>query len=251
MLSTRRTMLSFFPSVFFVASFLAYLPQCNASSVQIKAASAQSFSRSIVRTSGGNIYVAFVDTSATPTIRVYESTNGGSSWIQMDAAHAPSGSNCTGPSAAIDGSGIIHVAYWDASSSHTGLRYITFSTATNTFSGDTSVAAVSAQQPNGFIHTSIAVDSNNVPHVMYEDGVTIQTNSTTLMLTYIDKVGGRWNKGVRLPDPSQLGNSRGEILIDQNNIPQISYAQGASCCVIAGLGNANKAIKQRVLLLKM
>ena len=76
---------------------------------------------------------------------------------------------------------------------------------------------------------------------MYEDGVSSHTNSTGEMLTYVDKVGGRWNRGVQLPDPSQLGAEKGEILIDQNNLPEISYTIGAIYSVNAGIGNANKA----------
>ena len=209
-----------------------------AGSVQIQSSVAQSFSHSIVRTTAANIYGVILDTSATPAVRVYESTNGGSSWTQKDAAHAPTGAHYTEPSAAIDGNGVIHIAYWDSTSTSTGLRYVTFSTSTNSFSGDIAVVAVSYNQPTSFIHTSIAVDSNNVPHVLYEDGV---RGPPSLALNYIDKVGGKWNRKVQIPDPLQIDDAGGEILIDQNNVPEICFIEGFNSYVYAAIGNSNKA----------
>src|SRR5262249_30074454 len=61
----------------------------SAASVQIKSGLAKNAARSIVRTASGNVYAVILDASSTPTVRVYESTNGGTTWVQQDAAHAP------------------------------------------------------------------------------------------------------------------------------------------------------------------
>jgi len=114
---------------------------CSATIVQIMANAGGygggCVSRCVVRTTNGDIYAVLLDNSATPPryIRVFESTDGGATWTQQDAADAPWGDNYHAQSAAIDGNGIIHIAYWDSTSSSTGLRYVTFSTTTNTFSG--------------------------------------------------------------------------------------------------------------------
>src|ERR1043166_8357735 len=116
-----RSKLSAF--VLVLCCFLGWPVSSEAASVQIKAGSTQNIARSLVRTSSGNLYAVILDTSSTPAVRVYESTNGGTSWAQQDAAHAPSGANYKVPSAAIDGNGVIHLAYWNSTWSSTGLRY--------------------------------------------------------------------------------------------------------------------------------
>src|SRR5882757_1817785 len=113
--------------VLFVFSFIlaCALRSDATASTQIQAGSAKNASRSVVRTASGNLYAIILDTSASATVRVYESTNGGSSWTQQDAVHAPTSGFYSNPSAAIDGNGIIHVSYWNGAA---GLRYVTFST---------------------------------------------------------------------------------------------------------------------------
>src|SRR6266496_1890883 len=218
---------------------------CEAASIQIETAAAQALSHCIVRTATGNVYAVILDTSATPTIRVYESTNAGSSWTQQDSAHAPSGTYVA-PSAAIDGNGIIHIAYWNAAVTGEGLWYVKFSTATNTFSGNSLIAATSYSNPVGYYHTAIAVDSNNAPHVLYEDSI---RSSPFLAVTYIDAVGGKWNRKVQIPDPTQLGSNGGELFIDQNGVPELAFFDGLDTYVYAAIGNANKATSFTVQLL--
>jgi YD repeat-containing protein len=213
--------------------FLLFLPAALAieidatPTVQIQTGSADNYSRALVRATNGNLYAAVGDYS-TGRVRVYESTDGGSSWTEQDAAHAPPGAE---PSAAIDGNGTIHLAYCIAGA---GLRYNTFSTTTKTFSGDTSVVPYGYFTP-AIPKAAIAVDSNNRPHILYEDEVRVH-GSPIDTVTYIDNVGlsTGWNAKVGL-----ASGYVGDILVSQSNIPQLSYESSGG--IVAAIGNANRA----------
>ena len=219
---------------------LAWVSRIDAATVQIMGSYTYGGcnARCVVRSASGNIYAVILDEPSAPmgTVRVFESTNGGASWTEQDAADAPSG-NYWGQSAAIDGNGIIHIAYWDRSSTSPGLRYVTFSTGTNTFSGDTAVVSVTSAEPDA-LKVALAVDSNNFEHIIYNDDV-----NGSLIVTYIDNVGGSWNTPVQVYSWTEVqGSPAGadDILIDQNNLPEISYWDPSSN-VHAAIGSANKA----------
>ena len=222
-----------------VLAFAAALILCSAlrldaTSIQITADSAQNYSRTIVRTTSGNIYTVIADFNSN-SIHVYESSNGGTSWVLQDSAHSPGPGDYSYPSAAIDGNGIIHIAYWNQS---VGLRYVTFSTVTNTFSGSSAVVSQTSGQP-GVVMTAIAVDSNNASHIVYADEVKASGNIYTTV-TYINNVGSTWNTKVQIYGaPNKKDGYVGDILVNQNNVPQISYLQGT--VIAAAIGNANKA----------
>lgn len=216
---------------------LSWVSRIDAASVQILGSYTYGGcnARCVVRSASGNIYAVILDEPSAPTgtVRVFESTDGGASWTQQDAADAPSG-NYWGQSAAIDGNGIIHIAYWDRSSTSPGLRYVMFSTATNTFSGDTAVVSTQTQGST----VALAIDSNNYEHIIYNDDV-----NGLLVVTYIDNVGGSWNTPVQVYSETQVqGSPAGgrDILIDENNLPEITYWDSSSN-VHAAIGSANKA----------
>lgn len=221
-----------------VLLLLAYGVPCAAQAVQIQSDPAWNMSRCVVRDTNGNIYAVILDIAGTnATIRVYKSSNGGVTWTDEDASGAPTGTSYGGASAAIDGNGIIHIAYLGSP----GLRYITFSTVTNTFSGDTAVASFRKGGWDGA--TAIAVDSNNDTHIVYEDGLKARGNIYNT-INYIDNVGAGsgWNKNVEIfGAPNRLNGMMEDILIDQNNVPEVAYLDWHNGYVEAAIGNADQA----------
>ncbi len=211
-----------------------------AASVQIAASASRNYQRSIVRTATGNLY-AIVGDNTPNTIHVYKSTDGGASWAQQDSSHAPTVSAWV-PAAAIDGSGVIHIAYIAS-----GLRYVTFSTASGTFSANTLVAGYSSGTPSTPMAT-IAVDSNNATHILYADRVKNHGTSWDTVM-YVDNVGAgsAWNAKVAVfGAPNSTSAFVGDILVNQNNIPQVSYthyvsSSNSTTVAAAAIGNANKA----------
>lgn len=227
---------------------LAYGVPCFAQAVQIQSEYAWNMTRCIVRDTNGNIYAVILDVgydSGINTVRVYKSSDGGTTWTDEDASHAPAGEYYAGPSAAIDGSGIIHIAYLGNGFARTaGLRYVTFSTVTDTFSGDTAVVSYSLH-PGYDNVTAIAVDSNNKTHIVYEDMVRAHGTSYNT-ITYIDNVGAGsdWNKKVQIfGAPSRLNGYMEDILVNPDNVPEVAYLDGNDGYVEAAIGNANKATR--------
>lgn len=128
--------------------------------------------RHIIRTKTGVLYCVLADKSAGTGIQVWKSKDDGRTWTQPDSGNAPTAANYTAPSCAIDGFGIIHVAYWDNTLVTGGLRYVTFNTNSDTYSGDTLAQTVGAAASTVPVAgTSIAIDSNNLPHIAYADTV--------------------------------------------------------------------------------
>lgn len=182
--------------------------------------------RLVVRTAGSGFLYAVVNNAG--VIRVYASPDNGSTWIQQDSAHAPSTvSSSDAISAAIDSSDVIHITY-QFSGASVGIEYITFNASTNLF-GTAASTGISGYTTVNCV--AIAVDSNNVPHVI-SAGPTAGGNAGK----YANKVGGSWNSSVLITTTN--GINFADILIDNNNIPEIAICE-AITAIKALIGNVN------------
>ena len=196
--------------------------------------------RNVVRTSAGVLYavVSYGKTTVTTAsdVRVYKSSDG-SSWAEQDASNNPTvggASTYASASCCIDSSGIIHISYRHAI---TGIRYVTFNTSTDVFSGDTQIVSSSAPQ----VSTAITVDSSNVPHTVYVEALT-SMGSTFDTVTYINKVGGTWNAKVAIEGLTASKDCRfPSITIDSNNVPVVVYYNHTDTDIGTALGNLNNA----------
>ena len=116
------------------------------------------------------------------------------------------------PSIAIDSASRYHIAYYDyggVDSTSTALYYISGEVATDTYK----VAVVDAAGDVGW-WTSIAVDSNNLPHISYYD-------KTNLRLKYAYKtMAGTW--AIEVVDSGNVGLTT-SIKLDKQNRPHIAY----------------------------
>ena len=116
------------------------------------------------------------------------------------------------PSIAIDSASRYHIAYYDyggVDSTSTALYYISGEVATDTYK----VTVVDAAGDVGW-WTSIAVDSNNLPHISYYD-------KTNLRLKYAYKtMAGTW--AIEVVDSGNVGLTT-SIKLDKQNRPHIAY----------------------------
>lgn len=196
--------------------------------------------KNVVRTTGGTLYavVNFQRTIPTPRsdVVVYKSTDG-SSWSEQDAANNPTGGSASAYSSvscALDSSGNIHISYRH---NLNGIRYVVFSTSTDTFSGDTQIVTSTTNQNT----TAITIDSNDVPHVVYVENLT-SMGSTLETVTYINKVGGSWNTKVAIEGIAQSKSCRfPSITIDSNDVPVVVYYNHTDTDIGTAIGNLNNA----------
>ena len=104
-------------------------------------------------------------------------------------------------SIAVDGSGSVHISYYDAGTSK--LMYAT--------NADGTWKSESVGSANGGIYNSIAVDSNGKAHIAYFD-------SANHKLIYATNKGGSWAT-TTIDDGGQYNS----IAVDKNNVVHISY----------------------------
>ncbi|MEK6862008.1 MAG: hypothetical protein AABY07_08645 [Nanoarchaeota archaeon] len=197
--------------------------------------------RVVVRTSTGILYIIVHD-DTNDGIEVWKGNSVNPiSFSEQDSANNPqSAGRYISPSGAIDSSNIIHIAYYDLNGKSSALRYVIFNTSTDTFSGDVSVKDIGSGNP-AEVGTAISIDSNNIPHIVWTDvnksaGVDYDT------VYYVNKIGGVWNTQVEVEGVTANKLCRfGDLTIDKDNIPEISYTNNIDDQVTAALGNANNA----------
>jgi len=197
-------------------------------------------SRVSVRTSAGIPYVivnqilgiiqVFKGNSVTPT-----------SFTIQDDANDPAGTTYGSSSAAIDSTGVIHISYHYYNGKTSELRYVTFNTGTDTFSGDAQLVADIGGDPTAItnLYTAIAIDSNNVPHIAHSQ---FPSKGGLPSLYYMNKVGGAWNAAVEIEGGTNGNECKHyDIAISEDNIPEISYVNDTDGDLGAALGNVNNA----------
>ena len=187
--------------------------------------------RQVVRTSSGTLY-AFINCG------MWKSANG-STWTEQDSANKP---GCWTPplvrnsSIAIDSNNIIHIAH---NSLGAEAYYLTFSTSTDTFG-----AAESLATADNITSITIAVDSNNKPHVTYAKS-TFNGLSYDDVLVYVNKISTSFSSGVNILSYTETNSQEiiiGDLIINEDNVPELSYVVGAILLLGASVGNANNAI---------
>ena len=201
-------------------------------------------SRVSVRNSAGVPYVVVLD-ETDGGIEVWKgNSTTPTAFTEQDTANNPQSAGYGSMSVAIDSSDILHISYMYDNGKASQLRYITFNAdgATDTFSGDVAIIADIGEDPLAItnLYTAIAIDSNNIPHIAYNENIKIGGN-TTLTLMYANKVGGSWNTSVQVEYVAGNDIQSPDIAIDADNLPVIAYYNTTDDDVGTAIGNVNNA----------
>lgn len=139
-------------------------------------------------TSGGDVYVVLREEGATDYLHCFKKTD--SSFSEQDSADAPSASDINDFDARIDTSDIIHIAYAAFDGTNYHVKYVTFATSTNQWSGSTYVAA--DVTTDHYFEVGISLDLNDKPHVAYVILEKI-TGKYYDHIKYKNKTGASWS----------------------------------------------------------
>ncbi|MFC1649692.1 hypothetical protein ACFL2C_03215 [Patescibacteria group bacterium] len=179
--------------------------------------------RAVLRTSDGILYSVLQDGT---DIEVWRSLDEGGSWSEQDAASKPTdGDSPSKMAAGIDSSGIIHVAYGDSQAPN-DVRYVTFSTANNSWSTPEDIYTASTTQANS---VALTIDDNDIPHVAFHD------NSATESIRYYNRLGGSWGYTA----VENVAANYIDITINEDNSPEVSYLDSSLNDLKAAQGDAN------------
>ncbi len=196
--------------------------------------------RGLVRASNGDLYALILD-ETDGGIEIWKSDDDGATWAEQDASNNPQDSLYEAPSCAIDSANIIHITYWDADSmGSNGLRYVIFTTSTDVFSGDIQLAVRKKGTSNAF--TSIAIDSNDEPHIVFIDGeATKGTDYDTVW--YGNHTSGAWDTApIEIEGKTNEKQTRfPEIVISDEDVPEVAFVNITDTDITAALGNQNAA----------
>src|SRR3989344_3735169 len=184
--------------------------------------------RQIVQTSGGTLY-AFVNDGG--SCEIWKSENG-SSWSEQDSSHNPSDCDTAEKTIAmaIDSTDKLHLLY---KTNVNQIKYTTFDTTDNLFllTSDTIETNVGGSAANSL---DIALDSNDKPQVVWVDANAVDNPSG---VNYSNKVSGSWNDTNITGDiPESVS-----IIINEDNIPEVSYIYDPLNYLVAAVGNLNNA----------
>jgi hypothetical protein len=128
---------------------------------------------------------------------------------------------------AIDSGDIIHVVGMDDNGKTSTLIYQTLDTSDDSFGTPTTVISDIGSDPLAItgLHTSIAVDSNDIPHIAYLE---YRSNMGTdwWSVYYNNRIGGSWNgSSTQIEGQSAERQCRyPQIVIDADDFPCISYS---------------------------
>jgi hypothetical protein len=193
---------------------------------------AQLGGKQIVRTSDGTLYASIVRSGLTNYLEMWKSTNDGDTWTEQDSANSPFTSDyLNGPSIAVDSNDFIHIIYslsFDGPTS-SSIKYTTFSTIVDQWNVGSPpvVEEIEADTVNSDIFSQdIAIDSNNVPHIVYKDGNVVQ---------YGNRAGFVWT----VINVESVANNSISIVVNEDNIPEISYHNTTDNDLTAAVGADN------------
>jgi len=165
--------------------------------------------RNVIRTAAGRVYIIANDDQALSTrtsagvIHAYKGNQAGTptAFAEVDTANHPvSGGRTTattafgGADVRLGGDGNARVIYNDNASSQ-DLIFRTFSTLTDTWGPAEQIDAPVGTQERGRIKYALALDANNVPHVVYAKGTS---------LLYRNRIGGTWSAPVTIATGAPL-----------------------------------------------
>lgn len=172
--------------------------------------------KQLVRTSANRLYVAASTCNAYPCtdlsqkLQMFQAT---STAIPVGFKHVDANAEPSGVATvaiAIDDNNRIHVAWTDRTSSGSSinrLRYTTFDTATNTWSGqietiDASLNVSLDGGGQGVQSVALALDANAVPHLVYLRQASADSGRR---IYYRNRIGGSWGAAQRLDDGIDYG----------------------------------------------
>jgi len=175
--------------------------------------------RNLVRDSNGYLYAVTTDLDR---LMVWKSIDDGATWTLKDNAHTDTNANAGMEypcSCAIDSNDVIHIIYgeWVSGGSPVNgyVRYSAFNAVTDLYT----VVGEQINNSNGNYPTnfnSIVVDSNDIPHVIYDVFTLTSTNRTY----YNNRVGGSWSNELQVYTTRTYPHT---ILIDKDNLPVVVY----------------------------
>ena len=173
--------------------------------------------KQLVRTSGNRLYSAVSNceqypcTDVAQTLRMYRADSVGvpSGFSLVDASHAPGAVSQW--AIAIDGGNTIHVVWNNRITSGgdlSSLRYTTFSTSTDTWSGsvetiDTALNVALDGGGQGMQSVALALDASGVAHVVYLKG-----NGINRRADHRSRSGGVWSAATQLDDGVTYANNQ-------------------------------------------
>jgi hypothetical protein len=187
--------------------------------------------RSIVRTSTGILYAVVSDLSNND-VEVWKSSDNGQSWAEQDAAGKPNyASLMSQVEVTIDSNDILHVIY---AIEQSAMYYATFNTADAASNQDTWQTGPETirggdESSSGRRYVSIVVDSNDIPHVAFD-----QTNGGQTTLYYANRIGGTWSVSTL-----DVNGWRPQLEIGDEDVPEIVYSDFAEGVIRYALGDAN------------
>jgi len=193
--------------------------------------------RTVFRDSNGIPYVlSFYST----TIQIQKG-NGTAPTSFSSADTVSGGTDPVGVSGAIDSSDIIHISWLDNAGKASPLRYVTFDCDTDTFGTPATLVLDIGEVPaTASLYTAIAIDSNDVPHIVYNEYPKI-SGVNTYVAMYINKVGGSWNAKVNLWYNVGTNVKYMDITIDLNNLPTVVFSKN-TLNLNCAIGASNNAI---------
>lgn len=194
--------------------------------------------RQIVRAANGTLYATVYHANS---CEVWKSADG-SSWTKQgaDLGCAQQGTVSASVVSAIDSSGVIHIAHYQNAFSFPNyikaISYSTFNTNTDSFTlSNQLVTSWSTTESKDIFHLyDIAVDSNNAPHILYDQDFF----SGSDVLRYRNRVTGSWQTQRTV---EAVPNTHGSITINEDNIPEIAYINNTDGDLTAAVGNLNNA----------
>lgn len=210
-----------------------------------------SYGRTCVRASGGGLYVVGVDESVWGVtgmaVVVWYSVDG-VLWAEKDNGNRPveesgAGGDLRGVAMAIDSNDLLHIIFKQLD--HDEWSYTTFDTTTDQWNGGAAAVIEEIdggdETPNAYQQLSIAIDSNDVPHVVYSDETTHHgTDYDTIY--YNNRIGGAWNANseeIEGATTTQKSCAHPEIDINDNDRPVIVYLNDTDDDITAVRGQAN------------
>lgn len=163
--------------------------------------------KQLVRTSGNRLYIGtsnceqYPCTDVTQTLRIYRANSLGvpTGFTLVDSQHAPAGISQW--AIAIDGSNTIHIV-WNERVTNGGtlinLRYTTFSTTSDTWSGtiqtiDTALDVNLDSVGQGMQSVALALDASGEPHVVYLKG-----NGVNRRVSYRSRSSAGWSTATQI-----------------------------------------------------
>jgi len=181
--------------------------------------------RKIVQTSGGTLYSVINDGGS---FEVWMSVNG-ETWTDQDSSNNPTGGGANNPlHVAIDDADDLHLLYWVNVAGDAVVKYVKFTTSTNTFGTPETVKTYTAPDLAVVNDLAIAIDSTNgEPHAVISAGTTNFFGDDYEYIDYTNRVSGSWKAVVTIEsnshEVSPYSYYKPDITLNDDDYPEIVY----------------------------